>query len=194
MRRGRTLGLAGVALAIGLATRAGPGRRLDDRIYKRVNSDFEHPALDRFFSAVTELGSLYASLGAGAAVAAAGRRKEAARALGAALSMWALGQGLKKAFRRPRPWLSEAPGRLLIGKPVGTSWPSSHPAVLFAFATVAARELGLGPAARGALNAVAAAVAASRVGLGVHYPSDVVGGLLLGRAVALAWRPGPAVG
>ncbi|MGH2738414.1 MAG: phosphatase PAP2 family protein [Actinomycetota bacterium] len=34
---------------------------------------------------------------------------------------------------------------------------------------------------------MAGAVGASRVSLGVHYPADVMGGLLLGRAVAEAW-------
>jgi membrane-associated phospholipid phosphatase len=34
---------------------------------------------------------------------------------------------------------------------------------------------------------LAGAVAMSRVALGVHFPSDVIGGLLLGRAVADAW-------
>jgi len=193
MRRSRAIGLGAAALAVGLATRAGPGRALDDRLYKRANTDLQHPALDRFFAGVTELGSIYASLGAAAALALGGRRRAAAHALGAAGSMWVLGQGLKRVFRRPRPWLSVAPGRLMIGKPGGTSWPSSHPAVLLAFATVAARELGLGPVARGALDSVAATVAASRVYLGVHYPADVAGGLLLGRAVAHAWPTDPIV-
>ena len=59
--------------------------------------------------------------------------------------------------------------------------------MLLAFLTVAGEELGLSAAERRALAALAVAVAASRVYLGVHYPSDVVAGLLLGRAVGLAW-------
>ena len=85
----------------------------------------------------------------------------------------------------------------MIAEPHGTSWPSSHPAVLTTFTRVAARELGIGALGRTALTALDASVAASRVSLGVHYPSDVASGLLLGRAVARLWpraAPGAHLG
>ena len=75
----------------------------------------------------------------------------------------------------------------MIAEPHGTSWPSSHPAVLTTFTRVAARELGIGAAGRAALTGLDASVAASRVVLGVHYPSDVASGFLFGRAVARLW-------
>ena len=78
----------------------------------------------------------------------------------------------------------------MIAEPHGTSWPSSHPAVLTTFTRVAARELGIGSFGRAALTALDASVAASRVALGVHYPSDVASGLLFGRAVARLWPRG----
>jgi membrane-associated phospholipid phosphatase len=45
----------------------------------------------------------------------------------------------------------------------------------------------MGSLATGALSALDATVATSRIYLGVHYPSDVVSGVLIGRAVARLW-------
>lgn len=181
--------LAGAAIGVAAGTKRGRGRRLDERTYALVNGRMEHPALDRGFAAVTELGSMYASLAAGASLTVGGRRRTALRALGAAGTMWTLGQLLKRMYGRPRPFLSLRPGRLLIGRPQGTSWPSSHPAVLTSFVAVAVRDLDAGPAGRVLAVFLPAAVGASRVYLGVHYPSDVVGGLLLGGAVGALWSP-----
>jgi len=88
---------------------------------------------------------------------------------------------------RPRPYDALAEYRLLIGRPRGTSWPSSHPAVLLAFLGVAGRDLDLSGPARAGATGLAGVVGVTRVVLGVHYPADVIGGLLLGEGVAGLW-------
>jgi membrane-associated phospholipid phosphatase len=190
-RVARAGALAAAALGVAAASSTRVGRRLDARGFGYANRH-RSPALDALLSGITELGSIYASAGAAAALALAGRRRPAARALVAAGGMWLLGQVLKKVVFRPRPYDArpEIEGlRLLIDRPRGSSWPSSHPAVLVAFSATAADLLELRRGAWIGIGALAGAVAASRVGLGVHYPSDVVGGLLLGRAVSLLASP-----
>jgi undecaprenyl-diphosphatase len=174
------------ALAISALSAGERGQALDRRLYRAVNGSGGRLA-DAFFRNVTELGSVWASVGAAVALAGARRKREGLDALGAAATMWLLGQVLKKLWGRPRPYRSLEDVRLLIAEPAGTTWPSSHPAVLLAFVTVAARDLDASLAVRAAAAGLAATVGLSRVYLGVHYPADVVGGLLLGRGVADLW-------
>jgi undecaprenyl-diphosphatase len=180
----RVAWLAGAALATGLLASTELGDRVDVGLFRAVNRG-RGPGADRFFRGITELGSIWASIGAAGVLAARGRRRAAARGLGAASAAWLAGQGLKRLFDRPRPYVADPDGvRLLAQPPRATSWPSSHPAVLLAFVTVAGRDLELSLVARTALRGLAAAVGISRTYVGVHYPADVVGGLLLGQAVA----------
>jgi membrane-associated phospholipid phosphatase len=174
------------AFAIAAATADGEGRALDRRLYRVINGAWG-PRADLLFKGITELGSIWASVGATAALARAGRRREALDALGAAGTMWVLGQALKRLVVRPRPYDALEGLRLLIDRPRGTSWPSSHPAVLLAFVTVATRNLDASASTKAAAALLAGAVGLSRVYLGVHYPADVAGGVLLGRSVADAW-------
>ena len=182
----RAAALTGAAVAVGAWTSAGRGREADDRAFAALNAE-RGPVVDAVFGGITELGSIWASVGAGAALALTGRRRAAARGLAAAGVAWLAGQGLKKVFLRPRPYTANPEStRLMIGAPRATSWPSSHPAVLIAFTATAARELGADPTGRLGLDALGLAVGASRTYLGVHYPADVVGGVLLGWAVSAA--------
>jgi undecaprenyl-diphosphatase len=183
----RAAGLLGMAIATGIASSSGSLAELDLRAFRAANRDRGRPA-DRVFGGITELGSIWASVGAASVLAATGRRRAAARGLAAASAAWLAGQGLKKAFLRPRPYQADPEGvRRRIDPPRATSWPSSHPAVALAFVTTAGRELALSRGARSLLSALACGVGASRVYVGVHFPSDVAGGLLLGRAVADAF-------
>jgi undecaprenyl-diphosphatase len=72
---------------------------------------------------------------------------------------------------------------LLVDCGSGKSFPSSHAVNNFAVAVLISRYY---PRGRWALFAWAALVALSRPAVGVHYPSDIVGGALLGTAVSLA--------
>ena len=198
MRLGRIVWaavLAGGGAAIGhAALRTEDGRELDENLCKAANAQRSESA-DRMFGAITEAGSLYAVGAAAVALGMLGRRREGARALAGAATTWLALQGLKQAVERPRPFAADPGGtRRMIAEPHGTSWPSSHPAVLTTFGRIAARELGVGPAGRSLLTALDLGVATSRVTLGVHYPSDVASGLLFGRGMARLWPRGRRAG
>ena len=183
--------LVGAGAAIGRAAlRTEDGRELDENLFKAANAA-RSEAADRGFAAVTEAGSMYAAAAAAGALALRGRRREGGRALAGAATTWLALQGVKRIVVRPRPYLADPHGtRRIIAEPHGTSWPSSHPAVLTTFTRIAARELGVGVVGRTALTTLDVTVATSRVTLGVHYPSDVASGLLFGRAVARVWPRG----
>jgi membrane-associated phospholipid phosphatase len=70
----------------------------------------------------------------------------------------------------------------LVAIPHSSSFPSGHAAMSFACATVLSV---LVPRAAPAFVALAAAIAYSRLYLGVHWPLDVVAGAALGVATAL---------
>ena len=90
-----------------------------------------------------------------------------------------LNYGIKLLVRRPRPVLDGLPA--LGGAPSSLSFPSAHATSSFAVATAMFR---VDPATAGAF-AVAFALALGRPYLGMHYPSDVLVGAVLGMALGL---------
>jgi membrane-associated phospholipid phosphatase len=86
---------------------------------------------------------------------------------------------VKLLVRRPRPVLEGLPP--LGGAPSSLSFPSAHATSSFACATAMTR---IAPEAA-VLFVLAAAIAACRPYLGMHYPSDVIGGVLLGTGLGL---------
>lgn len=97
-----------------------------------------------------------------------------------------VGNFIALIFRRQRPKIDDVPSiRRLKRLPESPSFPSRHSASAFAFATGVALEK---PLIGVPVFALAAAVAYSRVYVGVHYPSDVIAGAALGTGLSLATR------
>jgi undecaprenyl-diphosphatase len=101
-----------------------------------------------------------------------------------ALADWSAA-GLKALIDRPRPPLRYPEPTTLVPVPHDASFPSGHAATSFAAATMLSLAF---PRFAPFLYVLAAAVAFSRVYVGVHYPLDVIGGALLGALVAVVLR------
>lgn len=89
--------------------------------------------------------------------------------------------GLKNLIMRERPLIADPTVQQLIPLPSGSSFPSGHTASSFTAAWIlwkANRKLGA------AGLTLAACIMCSRLYLFVHYPTDVLGGAVLGIACA----------
>jgi membrane-associated phospholipid phosphatase len=91
----------------------------------------------------------------------------------------ALNYVVKLIVKRPRPVLEGLPP--LGGAPSSLSFPSAHATSSFAVATAMTRVEPLGALA----FLLAFALALGRPYLGMHYPSDVLAGAVLGIALGL---------
>jgi len=87
----------------------------------------------------------------------------------------------KSHYDRPRPYQADPTIQPPVKLPRSSSYPSGHASSAFAAARVIAT---LAPSLATEAYSLATQVAVSRVYAGVHYPSDVVAGALLGTGIA----------
>lgn len=158
-------------------------RDLDLKLLRLMRTRGHTPALERAAMLLGKGGNNGAGwFLAGAALAAfdAPRRRAWAACAGLGPAAIGLNYGIKLLVRRPRPVLEGLPP--LGGAPSSLSFPSAHSTSSFAVAAAMTRI-----DRRAAVAFLpATALAAGRPYLGMHYPSDVAVGVVLGLGLGLA--------
>jgi undecaprenyl-diphosphatase len=188
---GRTAPEPGATRSLRARLFAGPlARRIarfDVRAYRFVRHRLHVPRARRLVAAYTAAGehaAVWYGIGlAGAAVDRLRAPRWRRAMLGVAVTQL-LNTLVKRVVQRQRPAIDDLPA--LVRVPASLSFPSAHSSTSFA----AARAYSplVPPAAGRALYAAAAAMALSRVYVGVHYPSDVAVGAGLGLAIGSVAR------
>jgi membrane-associated phospholipid phosphatase len=108
-------------------------------------------------------------------------RREWLQGAAGVLAAHATGVVVKRIVRRQRPLIDGVPA--LVATPSRLSFPSAHSCSTAAAAVGYAPMLG-----RSLMGTALAGMLTSRVLLGVHYPSDVAAGAVIGSAAAVATR------
>jgi undecaprenyl-diphosphatase len=155
-----------------------------DRAISEAVEETATPDLDRVLVRLSEAanGSRLWLATAGVIALVGGRRgrRAAAEAVASiALASATSNLAVKAVARRRRPEARH--GQVLpsrqVRRPTSPSFPSGHAASAFAFASTMGEEV---PVTWGPLHVAASLVSYARVHTGVHYPSDVVAGALVG--------------
>jgi len=179
------LSSAGIAVVVAPPSRTG----LDQRLFNRINGLPHSPTSDRYVSVISDLGEGLGWVAGGAALAmlggSRGRRAGLATAFASLAATYVVQVQVKPLFRRVRPFVNRE-ATVVGARPPDYSFPSGHSASSFAAATALTFFY---PKAGPLTYGLATAVAASRVHLGVHFPSDaaVGGGIGIGIGTLSAW-------
>ena len=159
-------------------------KHLDVRVFSFINQTCANPVCDGIMPIITSIGS-----GEGIFILsllvlalAKGEKKKAALIFWAGLTVtYYVSVVLKGAIARPRPFVVLPAVHLLISGS-SFSFPSTHTMQSFMAATVASRYFGW----RALFFGFALLVGISRITLGVHYPSDILAGAVLGILIGYA--------
>jgi len=178
--------MLGLFFVLWVMVAAGLSRGWDDVAFCEVNRVLSVRALDPLMVIAAVYGREYVWVPVVFLAWVLGDRRSRRGALLMAISfLVAIGAGLllKEVYYRPRPFLTLSCDHVLVAEDLDSSFPSGHALIVFSGATVA--MLYFKRPAWVPLLMEATLVSYSRVYVGVHYPTDVVAGALLGSSISL---------
>ena len=155
-------------------------QKIDMAILEFINNNLQNSILDNLMTIITSLGNngmIWIVISLILIVSKKYRRVGVLCILALTLST-VIGEGiLKNLVQRPRPFYEFTDINLLIEKPMSYSFPSGHTGSSFAVAGVIGMLI---KKYRIPVFIFAGLIAFSRLYLFVHYPSDILGGIILG--------------
>ncbi len=160
-------------------------KKVDNTILRWINVKFRNKTFDKIMPIITSAGNLGIIW---IVISVLLMTKKDYRVLGqtiliALVITTIIGEGIiKNIVKRKRPFYGDDDKELLISRPITYSFPSGHTASSFA---VAAVFIKTDNAASLEIILLACLIAFSRIYLGVHYPSDVIGGEIIGALCGL---------
>lgn len=110
------------------------------------------------------------------------KKEQVLHALAAGLLAWGVTQLIKMIFPTVRPFIANGEEAIVLIRPTGSAFPSSHTATAFSLAvTIFLHDRKVG--AWYMLGALFIGIA--RVLANVHYPIDILGGAFIGTFIAV---------
>lgn len=161
-------------------------RHADLAVLRFARTRGHRPRVERIVVAYSRTGehaACWLGLGGAGALLSGDPERRAAwrRGIRVVLAGYTINYAVKISVRRRRPQLRDLPA--LTRTSSRLSFPSAHATTSFAAAAAYSRAAPAVP-----LYAAALAFSLSRPYLGVHYPTDVLGGAVLGSVIAVVWR------
>lgn len=156
------------------------GQRLDMQIFRLFNLRRYPGWMDRLMWLTTQLGNMLVAFMIALFFFILSYRRLAVEILLGTISLWILVEIIKALSARDRPFLTFDKARVIGWREKGRSFPSGHTTQIFFLMTLFIHYFQLGIGASIALYSVAALVGFTRIYVGVHYPRDVIAGIVLG--------------